>query len=280
MTKMKKKKLRELRRMGSVGEHELFKACEKYITFGDRKLTKKLYQKFGLIGKTRRKYAYAFDENSWTSGKGKALANFWAARECITGHINSVKLWREGAAPKQYESKFQDVVKNCTSAVILSPDSEQIVFRAKYWVSSLGRKITEWRPNIIGGVTSRVALHSRDTSFRTDNCTLTYSPTQAKLRIDAALAGVEDDTHIPLIATDRFILSFVNANGEHYVPDRISDGQELEVQFISDGPEPRVMLGWLVKYATEFGCSANLSDARKAAKMRAVRKTKKALGLV
>jgi hypothetical protein len=36
----------------------------------------------------------------------------------------------------------------------------------------------------------------------------------------------------------------------------------------------------LSKHGTEFGCSATQSDARKAAKMRAVRKAKKALGLL
>ena len=281
MSKMKKKKLYELRKISSVGEHELFKACERYITFGDRKIMKKLYERLGLSGKSRRPYAHSFSGDGWSAGRGVTLTNFHQARDCITMHINSVERWREEARPKPYESKFQSVINNNTFVSITHPNGEQAVFKTgKSRVLSLGRKITEWRPNIIGNVTGRVALHSRDTSFSFASGCLTYSPTQAKQRIVAALAGTEDDTHIPLVATDRFFFSFVSANGEHYVPDRISDGQELEVQFISDGPKPQMVRGWLVKYATEFGCSANLSDARKAAKMKAVRKTKKALGLL
>lgn len=251
-----------------IGRHyyNLFKATETYLTREDRRWLSTLYKMAGQHGKNRSKVIESLD---WSAPLLKGLKNVQDPKSIFRDYLNRVREIRKEMKPQPYESAFKLATRGgvvCIKGRYFSPMSDA------RW---LANRIAEWRPNLIGHLSTELSAHSLKREISLANTKLTISPGEALLRRKGVEFPREDDRHIPLVATDRFIMWFPNG-----VPEKICDGDDVQVAFITDDSKPRVAWGWLSKHGTEFGCSAHQSDARKAAKMRAVRKAKKALGLI
>jgi hypothetical protein len=220
----------------------------------------------GQSGKTRSNTVSSF---STDDPLFKGLRNVSDPRSIFLDYINRKRSLRAIAKGAPYQSKFQAALRG--SVVSLNGERFHPMGNVKWMVN----KISQWRPNLIGPLAPVMSLHSLTKELSLDKGRLAINPTEASKRMVAANFPADDDRHIPLVATDRFIMWFPDG-----VPDRICDGEDVRVAFITDCSKPRCTWGWLSKHGTEFGCSATQSDARKAAKMRAVRKAKKALGLL
>lgn len=264
---MKKKQRHEINKL-TQNYNKLFKAAESYLIKGKRSNLAKLYTAAGMRGDKSKRSQYVrgfhFDEAKINDLEAKA-----DARSIFMDYLNNLKAKRRDMIGDPAESKFAMAMRGC----VVSFGGR--MFAPKNDVRWVANRITEWRPNLIGDLTVKVVTHSSQKTMCLPTTTLRMTPGEARLRRDKYNNPAESDDHVPLVATDRFIMWFANG-----VPEKICDGDDVMVAFITDDSKPKVTWGWLSKFGTEFGCSANLSDARKAAKMRAVRKAKKALGLV
>lgn len=251
-----------------IGKHydQLFKSVEHYLTRGNRKKLQALYKMIGQSGKNRSKTVSSF---SLEEPFFKGLRNVSDPRSIFLDYINRKRTLRANARGNPVESKFKAALRG--SVVSLNGRHFHPMGDVRWMVN----RISQWRPNLIGHLAPVMSLHSLTKELSLDQGRLTINPTEAAKRRVAANLPADDDRHIPLVATDRFIMWFPDG-----VPDRICDGEDVQVAFITDCSKPRCTWGWLSKHGDEFGCSTTQSDARKAAKMRAVRKAKKALGLL
>lgn len=270
---MNRKQMYELNRASSRQHRALFKAAEAYLTIGNRDNLSKLYDLMRIRGKTRGNTTtfsmYELEnklKHDFISGRD--------ARDIMYDYIIRIQSIRRDARTYNKSSKTQ-LLRNSTMSVDYG-DRNFALLRDVRWLS---HQISGWRPSIIGMLTPIVEMHTSNNRVDFANTKLHQTPRIAKLRKDRVNEPIESDSYVPLVATDRFIIKFFDANGNQCVPDKIADGDAWDVEFISDDNKPTLKRGVLAKFGTEFGCSVTLSDATKAAKMRAVRKAKKALGL-
>lgn len=264
---MKKKQRHEINKL-TQNYNNLFKATESYLTKGKRSNLAKLYTLAGMRGDKSKRSQYVRGFHS-DEAILNGLASKHDARSIFSEYLNALKAKRRDMIGDPAESKFAMAMRGCVVSF------GERMFAPKNDVRWIANRITEWRPNLIGDLTAQVVKHSSQKTMCLPTTTLRMTPGEARLRRDKYNNPAESDDHVPLVATDRFIMWFASG-----VPEKICDGDDVMVAFITDDSRPKVTWGWLSKFGTEFGCSANLSDARKAAKMRAVRKAKKALGLV
>lgn len=270
---MTKKQDLERRGLDNGYLYKLHKEAEFYMTRNERRNLIKLYSMFGVRGKERAYNARAFECWDIKNKFGYSLTAARHARDVMYDYMTSIRQSRRDSRPDPSTMKFKFAVVTGGGYALVGNRA----FESSSHVKWFANRISEWRPKLVGILSTVMAKHTRDNQIDLGNNKVYQTPSIAKLR--RLGAAEEGDKFIPLVATDKFILKFYDNNGNQCVPDKISDGDSWVVDFISDDSKPKVKRGVLVKYATEFGCSLTLTDATKAAKMKAVRKAKKALGL-
>lgn len=270
---MTKKQDLERRSLDNGYLYKLYTEAEFYMTRGERKNIIKLYSMFGMRGENRYAGVRLFDTYDIKNKFGYDVKSARHARDIMQEYLTSIKNHRRDLrpGPLTMRSKFATVTGGGYALV------GGRAFESASHVRWFASRISDWRPKLIGALATELVKHTKDNRVDLASGKIYQTPSIAKLR---RLGSAEEgDKHIPLVATDKFILKFYDDNGSQCVPDKISDGDSWVVDFISDDSKPTVKRGVLVRYATEFGCSLTLTDATKAAKMKAVRKAKKALGL-
>lgn len=234
-----------------------------------------------------------FFSDSKASRNGKAkdpdYSTFRMAQKdvCIGSNQNSrtnatsasflESFWRQiqSHRRKRREVKDQTKFSNVLAGGVASIGERD--FHGSY-VSSIAMEIRDWRPRSMQYVKPKVVMHTSLHSFNSkDPNELCYTPYMAKLRVMGSKKN--DQEHIPLIASDRFILDYILC-GKPYVPSFIHDGDVVQVRFIDPDNKFKVTEGWLARSGNDYGCSATESGAIRAAKIRNVKRVKKTLGLL
>lgn len=285
---MKYTRLHKLHKI-SPEDFSLANLAERYLVGQNMSKLPDLYKAFGVGGpkNDRDSYITSLSIGSYSNKSYKAALDpktdsdmFDRCESLARWYLNRLRSSRaETNRFKTRLSKVQIYLAGSGNGVSMeTPTGEFRTFDSSTHIKRMVRHLNSWRGNHLNEVKVNVAQHSRNHDFTFSPApTLTYTPHIARMRI---MAGMNDgDAEAPIFASDRFILDYM-LQGLPYVPSLISDGDVIPVRFI-DGTLPFVVQnGFLAKVATEFACAATERDALKGAKMRAVRKTKKALGLL
>jgi hypothetical protein len=257
----------------------IFKAAEDYVAGPDRKYIKELYTVLGIVGPQagRKKYhevrGYVSD---FTKIAPLAAASRDAGMLCdvldvIARYVRAVKCERESLRESQ---PHHNRLKNLLSGHY-NTDSSQYVRKFARMTA------TAWKNNLCANFTGKIVMHSMFVGWNQSG-TICSTPTIAKKRVLAAEYKKDDPRHVPIVATDRFIIKCINPEtGLAYVPDRIEEEHPVKVRFLYvEDSKIKAGGGYLIRYGNEFGCAHTEKDALKSAKMQATRAARKALGVL
>ena len=287
---MKYTRLHKLHKI-SPEEFSLANLAERYLVGQNMSKLPDLYKAFGVGGPKNDRDSYitslsigSYSNKSYKAALGpKTDSDMFDRCESIARwYLNRLRSSRaETNRFKTRLSKVQLYLAGSVNGVSTETSTGEFrTFDSSIAGKRMIRALIDWQPKNLGGAKYIVARHSRDHSFvfgEGGSPTLTYTPHIAGMR---CIAKLEDgDAEVPLFASDRFILDYM-LQGMPYVPSLIGDGDVIPVRFLDGSLPYKVQDGFLAKVASEFACAATERDAIKGAKMRAVRKTKKALGLL
>jgi hypothetical protein len=140
-------------------------------------------------------------------------------------------------------------------------------FQPRYELRRFERAVDDWWPTFGKSAYYKPVMHRSQHQYGT---TFRLVPGLVKLRYERGL---------PFVATERLILDFIGADGLPFVPERLEEDVPVPVLYFDKKYPLDPKRGFVVDYGGQIGVASKESDARKAAKMKAVRAAKKALGL-
>ena len=272
----------------NADEFTIANLLEKYLSDDgspgeNRNLIADLYRGFGQSGKQESRDTYISPINGfrtqdtfkWVRKRNPDL--FDRCEGIVRTYLRMLREKRAERKRGNRKTLTQLYLEGAAVRMINNGDAREFYSRGN--IAHMTRKLREWRPKSLDQLAITVATHSSHHDFiysATSDTKFIYTPHIGKMRGDAAIRT--GDAYVPNVVSDRFIFDYM-LHGKPYVPSLICDGDVIAVRFIEDSTF-KLHDGFLAKVGSEFSCAATERDALKGAKMRAVRKTKKALGLV
>lgn len=251
-------------------EHDIAASIEQYLTSGYPKAKADLYSDLGMRGPhgKRSDYCQSYVGKKYSRPAGANAEYLERCYSALRTYINRIRdSRRDRRVPP-----FANLVDRYKSGQVIEINERVFDPGYVYWLS---RRISEWRPNNLSGILKSICTHSSKHNF--DNHRLTYTAHMAYMRYSAFMK--RDDAHAPFVVSDKFIFDYM-LQGKPYVPSFFADGDVIPVRYI-DGDKPYVLRdGFVAKVGDSYGCGNTARDAVKGAKMRAVRKVKKTLGIL
>lgn len=257
----------------------IFKAAESYVAGPDRKYIKELYTVLGVVGPHAgrkryhevRGYVSEFTKIAPLAAASQDTGMLCDVFDVIGRYVRAVKCERESLRESQpHSNRLRQLLLGHYDTV------SSICVRRFARMAA-----TKWKNNLCANVTGKIVMHSESVGWNR-NGTIYSTPTIAKKRLLAAEYKKDDPRHVPIVATDRFIIKYINPEtGLAYVPDKIEEGCPVKVRFLyAEDGEIKADGGYLIRYGNEFGCAHSEKDALKSAKMQAARAARKALGVL
>lgn len=251
-------------------EYDIAASVEQYLTSGYPKAKADLYSDFGLRGPhgSRSDYCQTYNTSRYKRPAGTDGNYIEKCQSLLRMYINRIR-----------DSRRDRRVTPTTSLVEKYKYGSNVKINNRLFdpgcVTWLQRRIQEWRPNNLSYCQKSICTHSSQHNF--DNHKLTYTASMAKMRYESFKN--DNDAHVPIIVSDKFILDYM-LGGNPYVPSIFADGDVIPVRYIEGDRPHAVKDGFVAKIGDSYGCGNTERDAVKGAKMRAVRKAKKTLGIL
>lgn len=189
-----------------------------------------------------------------------------AAHQTLWKYFRTLREARQARKERRTSSMISRYLNNEYISFTL-PDGSRRGFSARNSFRPMERAIEEWWPSLDKSMSFRPVLNGSHQEFG-----FHY------FKVSPGLIKLRDERKLPFVATDRLILSFVK-DGKHYVPEALEDDVPVEVLYAEKKLPFDVKSGFLVQHGAAYGVGSTVVNAKKAAKMKAVRMAKQVLGL-
>lgn len=253
-------------------EYDIAASVEQYLTSGYPKAKADLYSDFGLRGPhgSRSDYCQTYNTSRYKRPAGTNGNYVERCQSLLRMYINRI---RDSRRDRRVTPTPSLVEKYKSGSSVRINDR---LFDPGY-VHWLHKRICEWRPGNLSYGPKSICAHSSKHNFDSQTQRLTYTASMAKMRYESFI--LDGDAHVPIIVSDKFILDYM-LEGKPYVPSIFADGDVIPVRYIEGDRPHAVKDGFVAKVGDSYGCGNTARDAVKGAKMRAVRKAKKTLGIL